>query len=368
MKIFMKKTIVQVLHKIKNDFGVSVFSDPARFKSALMDVRIETDAKPIRNLLDIAVCDMKAYSRLESARSGNNSFILDNLVSEMSSDYRIGTRDTQIVISCIAELLGYKNSNISPPDSIPSLPVINRKQFHRTQPLTTQTQPKINSTAQLATHLYKKKTWKDIIVENATDIRKIIYIVIGAFIYAHPGMIFWGTIGQFSGEIGIGIFIGALIGGVIGGVIWKILEEYKPVNELIISAIAGAIILAIIYGWVIEFGWVAMIIGILLPMVVGGGIYIYYSIKIDYKHIFKLYLKYLIGITIGMICGMVIGGITGGILAVGIGACIGGGIGGGIGEGIQKGMITVAIMCIGLQFVWAIFGLNGIKGITVTSL
>jgi len=104
----MEDTIRQVLRAIKNAFGVSVFSDPVQFKAALKDVRIGTDAKPIRNLLNIAVCDMQSYSRLELAKSSNNSFIIDNLVSEMSSDYRIDKRDTQIIIGCLAELLGTK--------------------------------------------------------------------------------------------------------------------------------------------------------------------------------------------------------------------------------------------------------------------
>jgi len=106
----MENTITQVLQKLKDAFGISIFTDPSKFKSALRDIPIKTNAKPIRNLLNIAICDMCAYSRLESAISNNNSFIIDNLASEMSLDYGgIDRQNTLIVINCIAGLLGYKN-------------------------------------------------------------------------------------------------------------------------------------------------------------------------------------------------------------------------------------------------------------------
>jgi len=121
----MEDTIRQVLQEIKNAFGVSIFNNPEQFKSALKDVQIATNAKPIRNLLDIAICDMQAYSRLESAsNSSDRSFVLGNLISEMSSDYKIDKHNTQIVIECIAELLGYNRSNISRPDFEPPLPAV----------------------------------------------------------------------------------------------------------------------------------------------------------------------------------------------------------------------------------------------------
>jgi len=87
----MRNTIRQVLQKLHNDFigdSVSIFANPKRFKAALDDVQIETDAKKVRHLLNVAVRDMQAYACLESDLA-NNPFVVDNLVSEMSSDYII---------------------------------------------------------------------------------------------------------------------------------------------------------------------------------------------------------------------------------------------------------------------------------------
>jgi len=103
----MKTTIKQALQTLNNHFGESIFSNPKRFKSALADVPIESDAKKIRNLLNIAICEMKAYSRLESALSSKNNFVVDNLSAELSSDFSIEKPVAQMIIECVAELLGY---------------------------------------------------------------------------------------------------------------------------------------------------------------------------------------------------------------------------------------------------------------------
>ena len=107
----MKNTIKQVLQTLKDDFGISIFNDPKQFKAALTDVPITTEAKKIRNLLNIAICDMRAYSRLEAAFTNKNSLMADNLAGEMSRDYGIDRCDTQVVIACVAELLGYASTN-----------------------------------------------------------------------------------------------------------------------------------------------------------------------------------------------------------------------------------------------------------------
>jgi uncharacterized protein (TIGR02145 family) len=103
----MRATIKQVLQTLRGHFGESIFSNPKQFKAALADVPIETDGKRIRNLLNIAMCEMKAYSRLESSLS-NNTFIVDNLSAELSSDFMIDVSAAKMVIENIAELLGYK--------------------------------------------------------------------------------------------------------------------------------------------------------------------------------------------------------------------------------------------------------------------
>jgi len=65
-----------------------MFTKLQQFKAVLADTPIETDAKIIRNLLNIALCDIKAYSRLESDLT-YNLFAADNLASEISKGYML---------------------------------------------------------------------------------------------------------------------------------------------------------------------------------------------------------------------------------------------------------------------------------------
>jgi formylglycine-generating enzyme required for sulfatase activity len=112
----MKATIKQILQVLNGHFGASIFLDPRQFKSALADVPIEIDAKKVRNLLNTAIEDIKAYPRLELALADNNPFVIDNLVVEML-DHWPEKATAQVVIECIAELLGYTLPP-SPPSSL----------------------------------------------------------------------------------------------------------------------------------------------------------------------------------------------------------------------------------------------------------
>ena len=105
----MREIIKQVLSKLECDFkddNVAIFANPKKFRAVLNDIQIETDAKRVRHLLNLAVRDMQIYSRLES-ELGKNSFIIDNLAVEMSSDYFVDKDLSKTVIECFAELLGY---------------------------------------------------------------------------------------------------------------------------------------------------------------------------------------------------------------------------------------------------------------------
>jgi formylglycine-generating enzyme required for sulfatase activity len=112
----MKTTITQALQAIKDRFGPSIFNEPKRFKSVLADQMPDgavTNAKLIRNLLNTAICDMKAYSKLESALPAKSHFVVDILAVEMHSDYLIDKSAAKVVIECIAELLDYvPNANL----------------------------------------------------------------------------------------------------------------------------------------------------------------------------------------------------------------------------------------------------------------
>jgi len=129
----MHNQIEKALQALKDHFGTAIFSNPRQFKAALADMPIESDAKKVRNLLNIAICDMKAYTRLESGLA-NSSFTVDNLVSEMVSDYMIDITASRMAIECVAGLLGYKPK--SPPKSTKQPKAAATQQIPQTQSAT----------------------------------------------------------------------------------------------------------------------------------------------------------------------------------------------------------------------------------------
>ena len=108
VKATMLNEIKKALQTLESAFGTDIFEQPGRFKSALYDVKIDADPKIIRNLLCIAVCDLKAYSRLKEAFADNNMFAVDNISGEMSSDFMIDRDVSRAIIECVAVLLEYK--------------------------------------------------------------------------------------------------------------------------------------------------------------------------------------------------------------------------------------------------------------------
>jgi len=102
---WMREVIRQILQTLNGRFGAPIFTNPKQFKAALESVPIEAEAKKVRKLLNTAIDDMRAYSRLESAT--DNPFIIDNLVAEMVSDYWPEKATAQMAIECVAELLGH---------------------------------------------------------------------------------------------------------------------------------------------------------------------------------------------------------------------------------------------------------------------
>jgi len=117
-------TVMQrALETIEKAFGTDIFEQPDKFKSALYDVKIDTNAKRIRNLLFIAVCDLKAYSRLKNTVASDYIFVVDNIAGEMFSDYMIDRDVSRSVIECIAVPLGYKPPMRSSPEPLKPSPL-----------------------------------------------------------------------------------------------------------------------------------------------------------------------------------------------------------------------------------------------------
>jgi len=136
----MKDQVRHTLATLKEDFGDEIFTNSARFRGAISDVPIAAYEKRIRHLLKLAICDMRAYNRLETSKAYETSLAMQNLITEMSVDYDIKKDAAKIVIECIAELLGIvpvvrksppkstlilekgENLNLKPPMSTDSLP------------------------------------------------------------------------------------------------------------------------------------------------------------------------------------------------------------------------------------------------------
>ena len=139
-------TVMQrALETIERAFGKDIFERPDKFRSALYDVKIDNNAKRIRNLLFIAVCDLKVYSRLKNAVASDYIFVVDNIAGEMFSDYMIDRDVSRSVIECIAVPLGYKPpvkpspeplkpSPLQPIPETPPAPVVSRVRQPATMP------------------------------------------------------------------------------------------------------------------------------------------------------------------------------------------------------------------------------------------
>jgi hypothetical protein len=110
-----KDAINHVLELMDKHLGKSVFEDKIKFKAGLTDslgfinrnLLSKAESVKVRNLLIIAVIEMRAYFRIKEASEKNEMFIINNLVSEMRLDYMIDKAAAQMVIECLAELLGY---------------------------------------------------------------------------------------------------------------------------------------------------------------------------------------------------------------------------------------------------------------------
>ncbi|MCL2054424.1 MAG: DUF6273 domain-containing protein [Oscillospiraceae bacterium] len=109
----MKNAVKQTLRKINNHFKLEepeIFNNSTRFKTAfkaaLKDVKIEPDGDVIRHLLEIAICKMQAYSRLQQGLS-KNEFIIDNLILEMKKYYPDENTVRMVIESIAEELFGY---------------------------------------------------------------------------------------------------------------------------------------------------------------------------------------------------------------------------------------------------------------------
>lgn len=99
----MKNQIVRVLEKLMSHFGPSVFTEPAKFRGAILDERIEPYGRKIRFLLTLAICDMNVYTRLANRT-------VESLVEEMHKEYEINEEAAKTVIGSIAFLHGIKET------------------------------------------------------------------------------------------------------------------------------------------------------------------------------------------------------------------------------------------------------------------
>ena len=101
----MTDNIYKALQAMQTHFGADIFNDSRRFINGLNDV-VSADAKKVKNLLRIAICDLNAYARLEKATDESKIYIVKHLEREMHEDYMISEDIAIDVIKCISTFMG----------------------------------------------------------------------------------------------------------------------------------------------------------------------------------------------------------------------------------------------------------------------
>ena len=110
----MRSSIKSVLQQLI-DWNIDL-TNAQQFRSALLDVQIESDGKKIRRLLQDAVIEMKAYTKLQSAYKKKDNTAVKRLADAMFDEYGTDRATANDVIGAIAELVGFVNvSNNSAP-------------------------------------------------------------------------------------------------------------------------------------------------------------------------------------------------------------------------------------------------------------
>jgi len=111
--------ITQVLKVIHSRFGEEIFSDHARFASALSDLVTGAEAGKVKNMLRIAICDLRAYSRLKKAKATGDNFAALNIAKEMTDDFMLPIEISTGVINCVAVLVGFQTESAPQPIARP---------------------------------------------------------------------------------------------------------------------------------------------------------------------------------------------------------------------------------------------------------
>ncbi|MCL1987881.1 MAG: hypothetical protein FWG64_07920 [Firmicutes bacterium] len=118
-----KNTVKAVLDQIKNEQGLEILnaSDTKKFNSMLSDalgivVPAKLEQDNLRNLLKIALVDMKAYKKLKSAKGESEQAELLTLIEKMTESFKFQRETVAVIIGCIAETLDYAEPfpNIAP--------------------------------------------------------------------------------------------------------------------------------------------------------------------------------------------------------------------------------------------------------------
>ena len=113
----LSQAMDRVLSNLMAHFGTDLFTEIHRFRGAILDEPITHQAKKVRFLLMLAMCDMKAYARLKTLN-------MYDLIDEMVTDYEINREAATATIRAIAKLhnLELPAEPVAPPAVKPSEP------------------------------------------------------------------------------------------------------------------------------------------------------------------------------------------------------------------------------------------------------
>ena len=98
----------QTIQAIVKQFGEGIFMDSNRFVKALDGLSASTtDEKKVKNMLRIAICDLKAFARLKEKCDKQ---AITAIAKEMEEEYMIPLEASTRVVSCIAVFTGYRGA------------------------------------------------------------------------------------------------------------------------------------------------------------------------------------------------------------------------------------------------------------------
>jgi len=103
----VRNEIRQALQDYQHLYSKEIFEDKTLFNAKTSEAVTGVTSRPINGLINTAISEMDAYTRIKNSSSRNMFTDVHNLTREIRKKYFIEENAAKAVIECIAELLGY---------------------------------------------------------------------------------------------------------------------------------------------------------------------------------------------------------------------------------------------------------------------